>query len=252
MTAITTYLYKQIVHATITDTLIGNTMTMHYSPNLKIHRGIDNDIRIQFKNRDQKKVNMAGMSATFVISSDSLGTTLLERTLTPIYPNTGVFVFFLTETDVLSLGDKFYRYGFRVVNGEGRTQIGYADDNYGAGGNLEFVDSVYPTFKTSTEETFGSGDTGSTIYLQEIINRNAAVHTAEVFFSSEFTGSLEVQASLNPTIQSLNDDDFVTISTETYTAQSDPVFVNFTGVYSAVRFKRSTTSGTLNKVLYRP
>ena len=78
------------------------------------------------------------------------------------------------------------------------------------------------------------------------------MHTAEVFFSSAFTGTLQVQASLNPTIQSLNDDDFVTISTETYTAQSDPVFVNFTGVYSAVRFKRSTTSGTLNKVLYRP
>ena len=227
-------------------------MTMHYSPNLKIHRGIDNDIRIQFKNRDQKKVNMSGMSATFVITSDTLGTTLLERTLTPIYPGTGVMELRLTEEDVISLNDRFYRYGFRVVNGEGRTQIGYADDNYGAGGTIEFVDSVYPTFKPSTTESFASGATGSTIYLKEIVNRNSALHTAQVYFSSAFTGTLKVQASLNPTIQTVNDTDYITLSTESYTSQSNPAIINWNGVYSAIRFVKTTTTGTLSQVLYRP
>jgi len=109
-----------------------------------------------------------------------------------------------------------------------------------------------PTFVASTEEAFGAGDTGSTIFLDPYVNRNVAQHTAQVYFSSAFTGTLTIEGSLSPQQSALNNNEFVTISTQSYTAQEDPVMVNWNGIYSAVRFKRSTTTGTLNKVLYRP
>ena len=64
--------------------------------------------------------------------------------------------------------------------------------------------------------------------------------------------TLTIEGSLSPQQSALANNEFVTISTQSYAAQEDPVMVNWNGIYSAVRFKRSTTTGTLNKVLYRP
>ncbi len=157
----------------------------------------------------------------------------------------------ITQGDLLNLDAKFYNYALKVTDGEDRTAPAYADDNYSANGVLEVADGVYPTFLASTTEAFASGDTGSTISIKPYVNRNTAQHTAQVYFSSAFTGTLEIQGSINPS-NSIQNADFTTIATETYTAQTDNAYVNFTGVYSAVRFKRTTTSGTLSQVLYRP
>ena len=67
MTVITSYLYEQRRTAVITDTGVNNTMTMFYTPNLKVYRGLSNRIRIEFKNRDQKRVNMSKKTANIVV-----------------------------------------------------------------------------------------------------------------------------------------------------------------------------------------
>jgi len=55
MTAITSYLYNQN-HTVITvDPTVGTNMSMFYTPNIKVYRGIDNEIRVNFKNKDQQK-----------------------------------------------------------------------------------------------------------------------------------------------------------------------------------------------------
>ena len=251
MTVTTGYLYAQKHTAVITDTGVSNIMSMFYTPNVKVYRGIDNYIRIEFKNRDQKRVNMTDHTASIVILDKENGVAYVERALTPIDPRKGLFEASVTESDLLNLDSKFYNYALKVTDGEDRTAPAYADDNYGANGVLEVTDGVYPTFVASTTEDFGSGDTGSTISIEPYVNRNTAQHTAQVYFSSAFTGTLEIQGSINPS-NSIQNADFTTIATETYTAQSDNAYVNFTGVYSAVRFKRTTTSGTLSQVLYRP
>ena len=110
---------------------------------------------------------------------------------------------------------------------------------------------IYPTFIDSISETFTSGDTGSNISIKPYINRNTAQHTAQIYFSSAFTGTLTIQGSINPS-NSVQNADFTDITSKTYTAQEDNDFINFTGVYSAVRFVRATTTGTLSEVLYRP
>ena len=252
MTTITSYLYKQNLQVVTTDTGVSNIMSMFYTPNIKVYRGVDNDIRVNFVNRDQKKTSIADKTATFIMIDKETNMTLIERPVTALNAAQGYAEFTLSETDLLNLDAKYYTYSFKVVNGEGRTQIGYSDDTYGAGGVLELVDGVYPTFKASTVESFGAGDIGSVIYLQPYINRNTALHSAQVYFSSAFTGTLVAQGSLKPSINGLQDDDFVTLETKTYTGQTDNDFFSWNGVYSAIRFVRTATTGTLSQVLYRP
>ena len=64
MTVTTGYLYAQKHTAVITDTGVSNLMSMFYTPNVKVYRGIDNYVRIEFKNRDQKRVNMTDHSVS--------------------------------------------------------------------------------------------------------------------------------------------------------------------------------------------
>ena len=248
---LTAYLYKQIIVATKVDSQASNTMTMFYAPNVKIYRGVDNEFRVSFKNKDQKTLTLNDRTATFTVINKDDGTTYLSRAIDIVDSSLGLGKVSITETDLLNLDAKYYTYAIRVTDGEGNTDIAYVDDNWGANGTLELVEGVYPTFDASTEEDFGSGDTGSIIYLNPTGNRNDAIHTAQVYFSSAFTGTLTIEGSLSPAVSGLNSDDFVTIKTLTYTGQEDSTSVTWKGIYSAVRFTRSTTTGTLSKVLYR-
>jgi hypothetical protein len=252
MNVINTYLYTQNLVAVTTDERVGNTLTMYFTPNVKIYRGVDQTVRIQFKNRDNKAVSTLGKTAKFTLVDKDLGITLLEKTIESIDAAKGTGRVRFLESDLVNLDAKYYTYAIRITDGEGVTNPAYADDNYGADGVLELDEGVYPLFTASITEDFDGGDTGDAIYLRPHINRNDAVHTAQVYFSSAFTGTLEVQVSLNPQTQALNQDDWTTLKTINYTAQEDNDVVNWNGVYSAVRFVRSTTSGTLNQILYRP
>lgn len=251
MTVITGYLYAQRHTAVITDTGVNNLMSMFYTPNIKIYRGLDNRFRIEFKNRDQKRVNMTSKTASIVILDKQNGVAYVERNLTHIDSVRGIMEANITESDLLNLDAKMYNYALKVTDEADVVNPAYADDNYGANGVLEIAEGVYPTFKESTTEDFSAGNTGSVITVAPYINRNTALHTAQVYFSSAFTGSLEIQGSINPS-NSIQNADFTTITTKNYTAQTDNDYINFTGVYSAVRFVRTTTTGTLSQVLYRP
>lgn len=251
-TVLVTYLYNNILRVTTTDSTEGNIMSLFYAPNMKVYRGMPTKFRVEFKNRDNKSVSVTDSTANFILIDKDNGTSLMNKTLRAVNPDKGIMELDITDTDLLNLDAKFYTYSIKITDGEGDVKIGYVDDNYGANGTLELVEGVYPTFTASTEEAFGSGNTGSAIYLNENINRNSALHTAQVYFSSAFTGTLKIEGSLSPAIQGLNNDDFVTISTESYTGQIDPVMVNWNGIYSAIRFTRTVTTGTLSKVLYRP
>lgn len=250
MNVTTGYLYAQRHTAVVTDTGVNNIMSMFYTPTIKVYRGIDNYVRIEFKNRDQKRVSMTDHTAKIVIIDKENSVAYVERALEPIDPRRGIFEALISEGDLLNLDAKFFTYSLKVTGPEDRTAPAYADDNHGANGVLEIVEGVYPAFVESTSETFAS-DTGSTIHIKPYINRNTAQHTAQVYFSSAFTGTLTIEGSINPS-NSIQNADFTTITSKTYTAQEDNDYINFTGVYSAVRFVRSTTTGTLSQVLYRP
>ena len=250
MNVINTYLYTQNLVAVTTDERVGNTLTMYYTPNVKVYRGVDQTVRIQFKNRDNKTVSLAQKTALFILTDADNGTTLLSKTIDPIDAAKGTGKVRFTDADTLNLDAKYYTYAIKVTDGEGVENPAYVDDNLDASGTIQVMDGVYPKFVSSVTENFDGGNTGDAIYIDPFINRNEALHTAFVKFSSAFTGTLNIQVSLSPQTQALNNDDFITLKTISYTSQTDNDSVSWNGVYSAVRFVRSGTE--LSEVLYRP
>ena len=124
MTTITSYLYEQKIQVTTTDVTVGNTMSMFYTQPIKVYRGIDNPVRVNFVNRDQKKVNLADKTVTFVMIDKDTNKTLKTRSVEKINTRDGIVELTLRDVDLYNLDAKFYTYAFKVENGEGRTQIG--------------------------------------------------------------------------------------------------------------------------------
>ena len=106
MTVTTGYLYKQLHTAVVTDTGVYNQMSMFYTPNIKVYRGIDNYVRIEFKNRDQKRVAMTDHTAKIVIMDKENSVAYVERALTVIDARRGLFEASITEGDSLNLDAK--------------------------------------------------------------------------------------------------------------------------------------------------
>ena len=114
MTVTTGYLYAQKHTAVVTDTGVHNQMSMFYTPNIKVYRGIDNFIRIEFKNRDQKRVLMTDHTANIIIMDKENSVAYVERALTPIDARKGLFEASITEGDLLNLDAKFYSYSLSL------------------------------------------------------------------------------------------------------------------------------------------
>src|SRR5210317_1840899 len=107
---LTAYLYKQIIVATKVDSQASNTMTMFYAPNVKIYRGVDNEFRVSFKNKDQKKINLLDKTVTLTVINKDDGVSYLQRNVEVVDAQLGLGKIRITETDLLNLDAKYYTY----------------------------------------------------------------------------------------------------------------------------------------------
>ena len=108
MSTITSYLYEQNLQVVTTDTAVSNIMSMFYTPNVKVYRGVDNDIRVNFVNRDQKKTSLIDKTASFIMIDPDTHMTLLEKSVTSIDATKGIAEINISETDLLNLTAKYY------------------------------------------------------------------------------------------------------------------------------------------------
>ena len=250
MNSIVTYLYTQNIRGVTIDERVANTMSLYYTPHIKLYKGVGQTVRFEFRNRDNKKVSILGKTVELVITDKDAGTSLLTKTVQDINAAQGTGSIRFESSDFLNLPSKFYTYGLKITDAENLENPVFTDDSYNCAGTLELEDGVYPTFVASRVENFATGNIGSTIFIEESVNRNSALHTAQVSFDSSFTGTLDIQVSLSSKTQSLDTTDFYTLKTITYTSQTQSDIVSFKGIYSAIRFIRSGTG--ISQVLYRP
>ena len=244
----TTYLTTQshsVVYSTIGSTPNRN-MTM-YARNLKVYKGAKNPIVIEMKNNDQKAVDITGKTFVFNILDQEERQTLISKTGTITNASKGKVQFDITESDLQKVSGSFLNYSV-LDNTSGERGVVYVDDHHGAMGNIEVIDGPYTEFRASQEITLPNTNPVS-VQAYPHLNENQALHTAQVYFTN-FTGSLKIEGSM-AAISELDTDEWFEITTKNYTTQSDNVYINWTGVYSHIRFSRTATSGTIDKVLYR-
>lgn len=217
-----------------------------YQRDLKIQKGIKNQIRIQFKNSDQKRISISN-TQTFIFSMfDAINQRLLiEKPLEVLAETTstkGVALLTLTESDTLDLDRSSYQYSVKLLDTDGSFVPAYSNTYYGVAGTLHLSSDVYPVMQDSTlintfNITFNDSiqkyeHKSGNIYANPEYNGNTALHTVALYLTN-FKGTVEIQGTLDNSPGSSGN--YSTIITKTYTGTSGIDTINFNGVYSYIR-----------------
>ena len=247
-----------------------------YQRDLKIQKGLKNNIRIQFKNSDQKRISISSTQTVVFSMFDAVDQRLLfEKELEILDIGTtstkGLALLTFNESDTLDLPKSSYTYSVKVLD-NGSFVPAYSNTYYGVNGTLYVLDDVEPTLKPSVEvqtlqlsynDVSGLYEYKSrAIYANPEYNSNSALHTF-AFYMTNFKGTIIVKASLNN-----NPDDlayYATVNSKQYNQFTGIDYVNLNGIYSYVQVwvipekgptdlnnrDNQTYRGTFDKFLYR-
>ena len=254
------YLYQNNLDVILDlDPTIRGVNRIMYQHDLKIQKGLKNKVRVQFKNSDQKRINISN-TQTFVFSMyDAIDRRLLlEKELTVLDTNTtstrGLAELTLSESDTVDLDKTSYTYSVKYIDPNDGTYLpAYSNTYYGINGTLHLYEDIYPVLQPSQvvsdlQISFNvSTDLyeykSRAIYASPEYNGNSALHTA-AFYLDRFKGTVYVQATLN------NDPDYLssysTIKTINYNGYTGIDYVNFNGVYSYINILVVTARGPLD------
>jgi hypothetical protein len=224
---------------------------------------MDNQVKLQFKNQDQKAVNMTGKTATLHFLNDNDSTVWFSRDATVVDVVKGIYTVPIYETDLLDLEDEYYHYSVNIEDdATGDRTLAYADDNYTVRGEIQLLSGHFPEFHASTNVALnnlytatpyspGSVNTTSIVAGDATTSRKNSLHTAQFYFSQTgFTGAIAVEATLDSVADFINGNWF-TVETLTFTDQVATSYINWTGIHNFVRFRTVPSAGTITKILFR-
>lgn len=144
MSVITSYLYdnKITVQLLEDDPTIKTRNRIVYSRPVKVYKGVDNVITLQFKNNDQKPANIVGKTFTFSLTANVGNTQIWTTTATISNTTTAIGTVTLDQANVANLTQDLYNYTITYDSGN-LTLPTYVDDNWGAAGQLQVISNVY-------------------------------------------------------------------------------------------------------------
>lgn len=250
------YLYANTLDVTLDlDDIIRGVNQVMYQRDLTVQKGIKNQIRIQFKNSDQKKITISN-TQTFVFSMfDAVNQRLIiEKELevldTATTATRGLALLTLNESDTIDLDRTSYQYSVKVRDTDGTYLPTYANTYYGVAGTLHLSNDIYPVLKDSTNistfvKTF-NGDTlkyehkSGNIYAYPEYNGNSALHTIALYLT-KFRGTVYIQGTLDNSPGSSGN--YSNISTKKYNNVSGIDYINFNGAYSYIRIMYIPATG---------
>jgi len=260
------YLYNQSLDLIINlDPAPNRENQLVYAKPLQIFKGIDNKIKLLIKNQDQKLQSLLDTSIIFNLVDSATRELIFTRRVILITDKRGAAYVTLDRMDVDELPAGIYNYSIQLISGEGEHNIVYADDNYNAQGQARVNDGVYPIFQPSLQPKLGpfynnnpnfDGYSDGTYAYSDVLNVFDRVKARDVqqtiqYKATGFTGTVWTQGSLSAALTAYPDDWF-DINDRQFINYTGCLFDNFNGKFGLVRFKIRTTSGTLDKILYRP
>lgn len=195
------YLYNQRQWVVLLDTatpLIGAYEKV-YAKNLTISRGVDNILEFAFINQNQKQVDISGKVITCRILNSDGTSILLQKTLTPTFPVTGLTTLQLTAGEIEDINSQYCYYSLEIPVGAFSYPV-FVNSQGGARGVINIVNSVLPSFVESHEVTIPShlppmeNSNSVTYYSSSISTADVSVLTTQVYLYN-FTGSLQIQGS---------------------------------------------------------
>lgn len=195
------YLYNQRQYVVLLEQTARATIRYEkvYAKELTINRGVDNLIEFAFINQEQKPVNIAGKEITCRILNYDGTEILLQKTLVPTLPITGITTLQLTVADIENIPSQYCYYSLEIPVNDWDYPV-FVDSNGGARGKINIVNSVLPAFVPARNVTIPShlpptpnSATPNITYYSSIINtKEFPVLTVQAKFE-EFTGNITLQ-----------------------------------------------------------
>jgi hypothetical protein len=228
-----------------------------YAKPLTLHKGVDNQLQFQFINQEEKPVNITGKEITCRIISSDGTQILLQKSLTLQLSATGIASLFINASDIENIVPQKAYYSLEIPVGQFDFPV-FVDNNAGARGDLNIVNSVLPSFVPSAEISIPTGQPFPNLSNANIPNlANANTYFTSVFETSnnpiltiqvnynQFFGDVIVQGSTQV------DADWYPIQMHSYANTSDTFGYVVKGYHPYIRVSFTSNSGEVDKVLSR-
>jgi len=230
-----------------------------YAKPLTLHRGVDNQIQFQFLNQEQKPVDITGKTITCRILNADGTAVLINKALTPQLPLTGICALELNAAEIEDVPAQKAYYSLEIPVGSFDYPV-FVDQNAGARGDMNIVDSVLPSFVPSANITIPTGQPFPNLDQNNSIDN--ALPNANTYYSSvintqdnpiltiqtsyvEFNGDVVVSGSTQP------DTEWYPITTDTYANATDTFGYTIIGFHPFVRMEFVSNAGAVTNILAR-
>ena len=154
-----------------------------YAKPLTLHKGVDNMIQFQFLNQEQKPVDITGKSITCRLINYTGGEILLNKALTLQLPATGIAALILGPADIEDIDPQKCYYSLEIPVGEFDFPV-FVDQNAGARGDMNIVNSVLPNFIPSETVTIPTGQSFPNT-TNANVNSNALIYYTSVITTND-------------------------------------------------------------------
>lgn len=145
VTSFNSYLYTNKIQVQVLDDdpTIKTRNRKVYTRPIKVYKGVDNVITLNFKNNDQKPANISGLTFTFAIKANvDVSANVWYTTATISNVSTAVGTVTLDTANIANLTQDYYNYTITYTGTGNLTLPTYVDDNFGAAGQLHVVSNV--------------------------------------------------------------------------------------------------------------
>lgn len=262
MQLIPRYLYDNKVDVVSND--IGFVVEYRpvYSRQLKVYRGIDNQLQFRLLNADQKPVTIT--DTPVVVIFDENNTKIIEKDCASqddgsTTATKGKFTVTITENDLLNVKQQYLQYNIYMKDSTGQNTLTYANSYFDSAGTIYIDGNAFPGPKASVEVVnffaeqdywVAGSDSANAITADPGLNGNEALHTVAIY-TDAYVGDVEIQATLDNQLTGSNN--WTTVDTLTFAGtETQPVPSSFNGIYTHLRFKASADpENKITKILVR-
>jgi len=229
-----------------------------YAKPLTLHKGVDNQIQFQFLNQEQKPIDITGIDITCRILNNTGTQVLVSATLVPQLPANGICALILNAADIEDIIPQKAYYSLEIPVGDFDFPV-FVDQNAGARGDMNIVNSVLPNFVPSYQLTIptsqmfpnsqaylnSNGESNLTYYSSVLDTNDNPILTIQTNYI-EFYGNTTIQGSAV-----VDGDWYDIITTEEVSNVTQTVGYIIQGYHPYIRMEFISNSGAVGNILTR-
>jgi len=216
-----------------------------YAKTLKLHKGSDSRLQFQFLNQEQKPVNITGKEITFRLISYDTNTILLQQSLVNTLALTGIAELRVHSDSLKDINSQKCYYSLELPDELGLNVPGLMDKNGTGRGEIDIVNSVYPSRVSSQQLSVNTPESG--IYYSSMLDTKYTPKITMQVAYDGYIGNVTIQGSTNGTSNWYDIDDYE-YNNSSVTGSYGYTIVGF---HPYVKIKFDSSVGNVTNILAR-